>query len=339
LARFFCFLRETAKKRQKSEIPLFPRLLRPDKSNTFFKKLHPSPEGVRRVYRAYKYRIYPTKAQEVLIDKTFGCVRFIYNKLLSERQAWYEAHKDAPGETFRPLLSQYKKDYPWLKEVDSLALANAQLHLEKAYGNFFKDKTFGFPRFKSKKCSRQSYTTNNQKGSVRVVDEKTLRLPKLKDVKIKLHRSLPPLSLIKGATVSKSASGKYYAAILFTAEKEDGKIEDRNLGEQIPPLLPSADKEPAAPRRERNRLKRLRKSLTRGKRGSKKSVKKRRTIILLQEKAANRKKDRLHKLSRRIANALREHTPIDKYLCLSNPVNRTPVAGLFKTFLTYKLSG
>jgi putative transposase len=265
--------------------------------------------GVSRVYRAYKYRIYPSNAQKILIDKTFGCVRFIYNKLLAERQAWYERQKDASsdaGEKFYPLLSNYKKDCPWLKEVDSLALANAQLHLEKAYENFFKNKTFGFPRFKSKKHSRQSYTTNNQKGSVRIIDEKTLRLPKLKDVKIKLHRTLPPASLIKGATVSKSASGKYYAAILFAVEEQEDAAD--NLSEQILPLL---KKNPLSEnRREKKRLQRLRNSLTRGKRGGKNSAKKRRKIILLQEKAANRKKDCLHKLSRRIANALREQKPL-----------------------------
>ena len=91
---------------------------------------------------AYKYRIYPNQAQQVLISKTFGCVRFIFNKMLGDRIAYYKE----TGLSLQNTPAKYKKDYEWLKEVDSLALANAQLHLDVAYKNFFRDKKVGFPK-------------------------------------------------------------------------------------------------------------------------------------------------------------------------------------------------
>lgn len=82
--------------------------------------------------KAYKYRIYPTKEQEIYFAKTFGCVRFIYNKMLADRKQSYEQNKDSGEKTKYPTPAQYKTEFPWLKEVDSLALANAQLNLDKA---------------------------------------------------------------------------------------------------------------------------------------------------------------------------------------------------------------
>ena len=94
--------------------------------------------------KAIKYRIYPNKEQIVLLTKTFGCVRFVYNKMLSDRKEAY----DKDGSFFYSTPASYKKDYPFLKEVDSLALANAQLNLDKAYKGFFSKKA-RFPKFKS----------------------------------------------------------------------------------------------------------------------------------------------------------------------------------------------
>ena len=99
----------------------------------------------------------------MMFAKTFGCVRFIYNKMLSDRLDYYKE----TGKKLHNTPAQYKEEFPWLKEVDSLALANAQMNLNKAYNNFWNDsKHFGKPRFKSKKNRRASYSTNNQKGSV-----------------------------------------------------------------------------------------------------------------------------------------------------------------------------
>lgn len=128
--------------------------------------------------KAIKYRLYPTKEQKVMFAKTFGCCRKVYNLMLSDKINCYQETKSFGAQT----PAMHKKDYPYLKEVDSLALANVQLNLQKAMKNCF-DKTRkrrnGFPRFKSAKRSRKSYTTNNQKGTVSIVDEKYVKLPKV----------------------------------------------------------------------------------------------------------------------------------------------------------------
>lgn len=168
--------------------------------------------------KAYKFRIYPTEEQEIFFAKTFGCVRKVYNLMLNDRKKAYEEVKNDPSKkmTF-PTPAKYKKEFPFLKEVDSLALANAQLNLDKAYKNFFRDKSVGFPRFKSKKNPVQSYTTNNQNGTVALIDSKFIKVPKLKSlVRIKLHRQ--PKGMIKSATISRHASGKYYISLLCKEE-------------------------------------------------------------------------------------------------------------------------
>ena len=168
--------------------------------------------------KAYKFRIYPTEEQEIFFAKTFGCVRKVYNLMLNDRKKAYEEVKnDSSKKLTFPTPAKYKKEFPFLKEVDSLALANTQLHLDKAYKNFFRDKSVGFPRFKSKKNPVQSYTTNNQNGTVALIDSKFIKVPKLKSlVRIKLHRQ--PKGMIKSATISRHSSGKYYISLLCKEE-------------------------------------------------------------------------------------------------------------------------
>ena len=168
--------------------------------------------------KAYKFRIYPTEEQEIFFAKSFGCVRKVYNLMLDERMQNYEETKNESSKKMSfPTPAKYKKDFPFLKEVDSLALANAQLNLDKAYKNFFRDKSVGFPRFKSKKNPIQSYTTNNQKGTVCLLDAKFIKVPKLKSlIRIKLHRQ--PKGMIKSATISRHSSGKYYISLLCKEE-------------------------------------------------------------------------------------------------------------------------
>ena len=109
-----------------------------------------------------------------MFAKTFGCVRFIYNRMLADKIASYRE----AGKTAQVTPAQYKAQFIWLKEVDSLALANAQLHLLSAYKNFFSQRSSGFPKFKSKKTSRMRYTTNNQNGSIRIENGR-IKLPKV----------------------------------------------------------------------------------------------------------------------------------------------------------------
>ncbi|ELA56724.1 IS605 OrfB family transposase [Enterococcus faecium EnGen0022] len=168
--------------------------------------------------KAYKFRIYPTEEQEIFFAKSFGCVRKVYNLMLDDRKKAYEEVKnDSSKKMTFPTPAKYKKEFPFLKEIDSLALANAQLNLDKAYKNFFRDKSVGFPRFKSKKNPVQSYTTNNQNGTVALIDSKFIKVPKLKSlVRIKLHRQ--PKRIIKSATISRHSSGKYYISLLCKEE-------------------------------------------------------------------------------------------------------------------------
>ena len=159
--------------------------------------------------KSYKFRLYPNQEQKQLFAKTFGCSRAIWNMMLSDKIKHYEETK----ETLYNTPAQYKKEFPWLKEVDSLALANVQLNLERAYKNFFRS-GFGFPKFK-KKNHRQSYKTNNQKGSI-TLENGRIKLPKIGWVKVKAHRQLN--GVIKSATISMTPAGKYYISILCETE-------------------------------------------------------------------------------------------------------------------------
>ena len=159
---------------------------------------------------AYRFRIYPTEEQKILLGKTFGCCRFLYNQMLDDKIREYEKTKKMLKNT----PAMYKREYPFLKEVDSLALANVQLHLEKAYKNFFRDPKIGFPRFKSKHHSRNSYTTNVVNGNI-LVESKKIRLPKLKWIAMKKHREPAEGLRLKSVTVSMEPSGKYFASLLY----------------------------------------------------------------------------------------------------------------------------
>lgn len=167
--------------------------------------------------KAIKYRVYPTANQRIMFAKTFGCCRKIYNLMLSDKIEGYKATGKFPKVT----PAQYKDEYPYLREVDSLALANAQMNLQAAFRNAFsktRKKKNGFPKFKSAKHSHRSYTTNNQKGTVAIVDNRYIRLPKIGQVKAVIHRIPESGWLIKSATVSQESDGKYYISVLFEFE-------------------------------------------------------------------------------------------------------------------------
>lgn len=168
--------------------------------------------------KTIKYRIYPTTEQSVMFAKTFGCCRKVYNLMLSDKIEGYKQTGKFP--TVTP--AKYKKDYPYLKEVDSLALANKQMDLQAAFRNAFsksRKKNNGFPKFKSKRHSRKTYTTNNQKGTVAIIDNRYIKLPKIGKVKAVIHRTAPDGWVIKSATVSQESDGKYYISVLFEFEK------------------------------------------------------------------------------------------------------------------------
>ncbi len=149
--------------------------------------------------------------------------------MLADRIKSYEENKDLDIKQIKyPTPAQYKTEFSWLKEVDSLALANEQFNLDKAYKNFFRDKSVGFPKFKSKKSNYHSYTTNNQKGTVYIENNK-IKIPKLKTmIKIKQHRQFD--GLIKSCTISKTPRGKYYVSILVDTENIKLTKIDKKIG-------------------------------------------------------------------------------------------------------------
>jgi putative transposase len=170
---------------------------------------------------AYKYRIYPTKDQEILLSKTFGCKRVIFNHYLEVQQTRYKNNeKNLSHFNINKDITKLKKEKEWLREVDSVALQAAAGDLTKAYDNFFKSVTgkrkgpkISPPKFKNKN-SRQSYRT---KG-VHVNKDGTLHIPKLKSVKAAIHREIPEGSVIKTTTISRNPDGRYYASILVETE-------------------------------------------------------------------------------------------------------------------------
>ena len=187
--------------------------------------------------KAYKFRLLPNLEQRIFFEKTFGCSRFIWNQMLADRITHYKE----TGEFLKNTPAQYKNEFPWLKEVDSLALANVQLNLNKAYKSFFESR-LGFPRFKSKKTA-QSYKTNSQKGLIAILNGK-VRLPKIGWVKVKAHRQVK--GLIKSATISKTATGKYFISILCEEEilplPETGSSLGIDLGLENFAILSTGDK-------------------------------------------------------------------------------------------------
>ena len=175
----------------------------------------------KQILKAYKVRLYPTIDQQVFFAKSFGCVRFIWNKMLSDKIEHYKETKT----TLKNYPAQYKKEFEWLQEVDSLALSKVERHLQKAYQSFFKNGT-GFPKFK-KKGQRDSYTTNNQKGTVAITNN-TVKLPKIGHIKAKLPNRMN--GLIKSATITKTATGQYYASVLVETIVDELPNTQSNIG-------------------------------------------------------------------------------------------------------------
>lgn len=248
---------------------------------------------------AYKYRLYPNKEQQEYFAKCFGCVRFIYNRMLLDKIDYYKETKKKLNNT----PAQYKKEFEWLKEVDSLALANAQMNLQTAYNNFFKRPEVGFPKFKSKKNNRFSYTTNNQGGNI-YVNDRYIKLPKIGLVRVRKHRDFE--GLIKSVTVSKNPSGKYFVSVLVE-QKDKPKLPTNNnqigidLG--IKEFCITSDGEMIENhkflKKSENRLQKLQKDLSRCQKGSKNREKCRIKVARQHAKITNQRKDFLNKLSKR----------------------------------------
>lgn len=255
--------------------------------------------------KGYKFRLYPNDEQKIFFSKSFGSVRFIYNKMLAERNALYEKYKNNKEELKRHkprTYTSYKHEYEWLKEVDNLALANAQTNLKRAYSNFFKHGS-GYPKFKSKKLHEESYKTNNQGGNIRIERNK-IKLPKIGWVKLKYHREFE--GKIKSCKISKTKTDKYFISILVDENDMEVTPAKNKIGIDLGLMhfaITSNDdgisKKYENPKLLRKTEKKL---MLRKQRGSKNREKARVMLAKKYEKIVNQRRDFLHKLSHKITS-------------------------------------
>lgn len=262
--------------------------------------------------KAYKFRLYPNDEQKVLFAKTFGCVRKVYNYFLDRRIKQYE--KDKTTMEYKMCsdeLTELKKteEHSYLNEPDSVALQQALRHLDTAFKNFFeRPDVVGYPNFKSKKDSKNSYSTVVTNGNIAIVDG-CLKLPKVGKVKMVQHRSIPSGYTLKSATISRNAAGNYYASLCFEYESHAEKIEPQNflgLDYSMHELYKDSNgHEPEYPkyyRRAEGRLKKEQRKLSLMQKDSSNHEKQRIRVAKLHEKVANQRRDFLNKESRQIAN-------------------------------------
>lgn len=287
------------------------------------------------IQKAYKFRLYPNNEQKEYFAKTFGCVRFVYNRMLSEKIAYYEE----TGKSLTITPAKYKAEFPWLKEVDSLALANAQINLQSAYRNFFRDKSVGFPKYKSKKDNHRAYTTNNQKGSVAIVG-KYIKLPKIGYVRLKQHREF--VGIIKSVTISQVPSEKYYISLLIETEHIELPHTANQVGLDlgIKDLCITSDgykyENPKILKKYEKTLTKLQRQLAHKEKGSKNFYKTKFNIARCHEKITNIRKDNLHKISHQLIND--NQVIVSENLAVSNMIKNHNLAKSIADCSWYELT-
>lgn len=277
-------------------------------------------------YAAFKYRIYPNKTQQNKLNMCFGCSRKFWNLMLDDRNAQHAAKRDDPDFIIKYRTpASFKETHPYLRDVDSLIGANCQMDLNQAFKNHKGNPShFKYPKFKSKYDTKQSFTTNNQKGTVRIeyIDDATyLKIPKFGSlIRIRYHREYT--GLIKSITISKHADGNYFASIL--CETDDAKMHPatgENLGIDLGVTsfavfsneLDNADNQRFG-RQQEIKLKREKRKLSKMAKiakdnhikllDAKNYQKQKRKVAQLERKVMNQRLDFLHKLS---TNLIKNH--------------------------------
>lgn len=297
---------------------------------------------------AYKFALYPNDEQIILITKTFGSVRWIYNHLLADKNNYYKE----TGQNLKKEVSEYKPFYEWLKEVDSLALANAKVNLDAAFKNFFEGKA-KFPKF-HKKGHNDKYTTNCVNGNIEIIDS-MIKLPKLGFVKIKQHRTIGKNEIIKSVTISKKGS-KYFVSIITECEKqnieyiEKSTIDDTKvlgIDFSVPHFYVDSNgniaEYPKYYRQMERKLAIEQRKLSKKMYRSKNYYKQLEKVQRIQAKIANQRLDFLHKLSNQLVN---EYNAICFEDINLNSLKQTlnfgksisdEGFGMFRIFVKYKL--
>ena len=261
--------------------------------------------------KAYKYRIYPTAEQEQLMTDTFGSCRFVYNYYLALQSENHQQGKAYMSKTAcnNDCNRSLKQEQPWLRQVDKFALTNAIYALDAAYRRFFR-KQGGYPRFKSRHHSRMSYTTNYTNGNIAVLDGE-IKLPKLGKVKAVVHRRAPEDWQLKQATLSREGDGSCYVSVLYEYQaviiaqtvhpgqvigldyKSDGLYMDsEGMCCGMPHYF----------RQNQEKLAKAQRKLKHKQHRSSNYRKQQKKIARVAKKAANQRKDYLHKKSTEIAN-------------------------------------
>lgn len=255
--------------------------------------------------KTFEYRIYPSAGQEVLLHKTFGCCRWVYNKVLAMRRDEYaRMGKSKCINSYITQIPTWKKtDAPWLSEVDSTALQQSLRDLYKAYRNFFRAPgKVGFPKFKSKQ-GRQSYRTSR----FEIVDEHHVKLPKLGVVKARVSHSIE--GRILSATVKQVPSGKYFVTVCCTDVPKlqllkTSKVVGIDLGIKTEIVCSNERifESPKAYGKAQHKLAREQRKLSRKQKGSANYAKQKRKVALCHEKIANQRKDFTNKATTALVN-------------------------------------
>ena len=252
------------------------------------------------MFKAFKYRLYPTASQAEKINQNIGCARFVYNHLLDDRIKVYKETKQRSKKTYSIL----KDEHEFLKKADSRALKHAQANLDESYEKFFKEHLAGFPKFKAKHKCRWSYTTDNNRDAIRF-DGNRLKLPKVGYVKVVEHRQHE--GRIISATISHERSGEYYASVMCEVEyPEPLPITDKVIGIDLGlhDFIVCSDGErveaPKYVRKSEQRLARIQRAFSRTQKGSNGHEKARLKVARCHQKIKNQRNDFLQKLSTKL---------------------------------------
>ena len=310
-------------------------------------------EGKTVQYTTLKVRLYPTEAQAELFENTFGCCRYIWNHMLADQQRFYlETDRH-----FIPTPAKYKKDAPFLKEVDNQALTQEYNRLSQAFRVFFKDPGhFGYPNFKKKKTDRDSFTACNhvfESGPTIYTTRDGVRMTKAGIVKAKFSRRPQAWWRLRRVTVEKTRSGKFYCSILYEHEEKTPEpktpVPQATLGLKYSMghfYVADSGHRADPPRwlkQSREKLTKLQRRLKRMEPGSKNYWEAVRKYRLLHEHIANQRRDFIHQESSRIANGWDAVCMrADDLAELSRSVKRGNVLesgfGMFRECLRYKLA-